>query len=252
MARRTLGVAVAMALGLGVTALGVPASSAAGDATMYVVQGLPGKTVTVKVDGKTVVSDQKSGTVSDPLRVASGKRRLTLTAAGKVIIDQMVSIGADWSADVVAHLPADPDGKPLLTTYKNDLSSVPKDKASLTVAHTAAVPPADVTVNKKVLFADIANGESLHLVVPVATYEVAIVPTGKSKPVFFGPVDLTVQGGALNAVYAIGNPASKTMNVVVHVVATSPSGSSRPKHVNTGTGGQAVGAKVIELPALTR
>ncbi len=252
MLRRTLGVGVVMALALGITALGVPASSAAGDATIYLIQGLPGKTVTVTVDGKTVVRDQKSGTVSPAVRVASGKRRVTVSSAGAVIVDQMVSIGAGWSADVVVHLPSKPDGKPLLTTYKNDLSSVTKDKASLTVAHTAAVPPADVTVNGKVLFADIANGESLHLVVPVATYKVAIVPAGKSSPVYFGPVDLTVQGGSLNAVYAIGNPASKTMNVVVHVVATSGSGSSRPTHVNTGTGGQAVGAKVVELPALTR
>ena len=45
MVQRTLGVGAAMALALGVTALGVPASSAAGDATVYVVQGLPGMKV---------------------------------------------------------------------------------------------------------------------------------------------------------------------------------------------------------------
>ena len=250
--RRAVGVGAAMAVVLSVSALGVPASSAADDATIYFIQGLPGKTISIAVDGKTVVRSQKSGAISGPIQTASGKRRVTVSSGSDTIVDQTVSVGADWNADVVVHLPTDPNGKPLLTTYKNDLSAVPKDKASLTVAHTAAVPPADVTVNDKVLFEDIANGQSLHLVVPVATYEVSIVPTGKSNPVFFGPVDLTVQGGSLNAVYAIGNPASKTMNVVVHVVKTQGMGSSRPKHVDTGTGGQAVGAQLTDLPALTR
>jgi hypothetical protein len=244
---------LAGAVALGVTMLAVPPSSAASDATVYLVQGLPGKTLSIAVDGKTVVRNQKSGAISDPIKVASGKRRVTVTAGGTTIVDQTVSIGPGWSADVVVHLPADPKGKPLLTTYHNELSAVSKDKASLTVAHTAAVPPADVTVEGKVLFKDIGNGESLNLVVPVATYSVAIVPTGKKSPVFFGPVDLTVQGGSLNAVYAIGNPASKTMNVVVHVLGTKGSGSSsRPRSVDTGTGGQAVGVQLTELPALTR
>ena len=91
------------------------------------------------------------------------------------------------------------------------------------------------------MFANIANGESLKLTVPVATYKVAIVPTGEKKPVILGPVSLTVQGGAVNRVYAVGDPEKKTMNVAVHVIATGSSGSSKPSEVNTGTGGQAVG-----------
>src|SRR6476659_785247 len=116
-ARRAYGIALAGAVALGVTMLGAPTSSAAGDATVYLVQGLPGKTLTIAVDGKTGVKNQKSGVISDPIKVASGKRRVTVTSAGKAIIDQTVSIGPNWSADVVVHLPADPNGKPLLTTY---------------------------------------------------------------------------------------------------------------------------------------
>ena len=76
---------------------------------------------------------------------------------------------------------------------------------------------------------------------PVATYKVAIVPTGETKPVILGPLDLTVQGGSLNRVYAVGDPEKKTMNVAVHVIATGTSGSGQPSKVDTGTGGQAVG-----------
>ena len=101
-------------------------------------------------------------------------------------------------------------------------------KASLVVAHTATVPPADIQVNGDVLFENIGNGEALELTVPVATYEVAIVPTGETEPVVLGPLELTVKGGAVNRVYAIGDPGKKTMNVAVHVIPTGSSGSGEP------------------------
>ena len=116
------------------------------------------------------------------------------------------------------------------------------------VAHTALVPPADIQVNGDVLFENIANGESLKLTVPVATYKVAIVPTGESEPVVLGPLSLTVKGGAVNRVYAVGDPGKKTMNVAVHVIPTSSTGSDEPDDVNTGTGGQAVGISPAFLP----
>lgn len=128
-------------------------------------------------------------------------------------------------------------GDPIVTTFDNDLSAVQADKASLTVAHTAAVPPADVLVNGDVLFANIANGESLNLVVPVDTYEVQIVPTGESAPVILGPLDFQVTGGTLNRVFAVGDPEAQTMNVAVHVIEVDESGSEAPTVVNTGTGG---------------
>jgi hypothetical protein len=93
-------------------------------------------------------------------------------------------------------------------------------------------------VNGKVLFENIANGEALKLTVPVATYDVAIVPTGKTRPVVLGPAKLTVKGGAVNRVYAVGDPGKKTMNVAVHVIPTGTTGSGRPSDVNTGFGGR--------------
>lgn len=253
--RRTAGWLAAMLAAAGaLTAggLGSAPSYAAGDGQLYLIAGLPGKTLDFAVDGSSAAKGTKSGDIVGPIRVHGGQHTITVTSGGSSLIKKTVFLGADWSMDVVAHLPDDPQGAPLLTAYKNDLTAVPADKASLTVAHDAAVPPADITVNGKVLFKDIANGEWLHIVAPVATYSVAIVPTGKSKPVFFGPVDLTVSGGSLNAVYAIGNPAAKTMNVVVHVLQTRKTGSARPSGINTGTGGQAVGAGPRVYVDLTR
>ena len=217
-------------------------SFAADDRQMYVVQGLPGKTVDVVIDGKSVAKDVKTAALVGPFAVSSSKPTVTIRSDGDVLLERKVSVKANSSSDVVVHLPAQGSGDATMTAYPNDKWSVPKDKAALTVSHTAAVPEADIQVNGKVLFEDISNGESLSLVVPVSTYQVGIVPAGKDKPFYFGPVDLTVKGGALNRVYAIGDPSKKTMNVAVHVLTASEMGSGKPSKVDTGTGGQAVGA----------
>jgi hypothetical protein len=226
---------------LGLAGLTVAPVQAADDAKIYVVQGLPGRTVDVAVDGKTVAEGVKTAAVTKAFPVEAGSRKVTFSDGDDVLLERMFKVSAGSSWDVVLHLPADPgdDADPAVTVFRNDLSDVPRGKAALTVAHTARVGEADVRVDGKVLFADIENGESLDVVVPVATYEVAIVPAGKSSPVVLGPVDLTVQGGALNRVYAIGDPSKKTMNVAVHVIKTGTSGSDQPSRVETGTGGQA-------------
>ena len=108
---------------------------------------------------------------------------------------------------------------------KNAHSPTSCGRAQTAVAHTAAVPPADIKVNGKVLFSNVANGESLHVVVPAGTYKVQIVPTGQNGPSILGPADLPVKGGSLTNVYAIGEPKSGTMNVVVHEIRLSETGT---------------------------
>jgi len=237
---------------VGIAGLAVGPSYAADDAKVYIVQGLPGDSLDVAVDGDTVAKNVKTAAVVGPFKVKAGSRKVTFSDNGKVVLERMVTVKADSSWDVVGHLPASSSAKPVVTVFKNDLSAVPAGKASLVVAHTASVPPADIRVNGKVLFANIANGESLKLTVPVATYKVAIVPAGEKKPVLLGPLSLTVQGGAVNRVYAVGDPEKKTMNVAVHVIATGSSGSGKPSEVNTGTGGQAVGERPSFVVNLVR
>ena len=216
-------------------------SQAADDAKIYIVQGLPNRSVDVEIDGSSVAEGVEATKVVGPFDVSAGSHTVRISDGGTTVVEKSVKVGADSSSDVVAHLPAPGESDPVITAYKNDLSAVPADKANLTVAHTAEVPPADVTVNGKVLFDDIANGQALSLVVPVGTYEAAIVPHGKDSPVFLGPLKLTVEGGALNRVYAVGDPEKNTMNVAVHVIEVQKSGSKKPKKVDTGTGGQAAG-----------
>ncbi len=243
-------VALAATAALGLAAVSVPASYAADGAEFYVVQGLPGKSVDVAVDGKTVVKNVETAAVAGPFKIKAGSRKVTFSDGGDVLADQMFTVKAGSNWDVVVHLPASSSDDAVVTVFRNDLDRVPSGKASLVVAHTAAVPPADIRVDGKVLFSNIANGESLKLTVPVGTYQVAIVPTGETKPVILGPIALTVKGGAVNRVYALGDPEKKSMNVAVHILPTGSSGSGKPSKVDTGTGGHATGqGSTLTLPS---
>jgi Domain of unknown function (DUF4397) len=240
-AARWLKLALLAAGVLALAGMTISPSYAANDTEIYIVQGLPGKNLDVAIDGESVAEDVKTAAVAGPFKVEPGSRMVTFSEDGTTVLENTFSIKEGSKADIVAHLPASSSGDPLVTVYKYDSVKVPKGKAQLVVSHVAAVPPADIVVNDQVLFANIENGESLELVVPVATYKVSIVPSKEQEPVFFGPVNLTVKGGAINRVYAVGDPEKKTMNVAVHVITAGTTGSKKPSEVNTGTGGQAVG-----------
>jgi len=248
--KRVLAIVMALATGAAVSTFAstpAAAEAAADTATLYVVQGLPGAMIDVAVDGSPVAQDVPTTTVIGPLEVNPGARSLTFTDQnGKVVADNTIDAAAGSNSDLVLHMTSVAGDPPVVTQFPNDLTGVPSDKASVTVAHTAAVPPADIRVDGAVLFANVANGESLNLVVPAGGYSVDIVPAGESSPIVFGPVNLTVQGGSLNRVYAVGDPAASTMNVAVHVIAVPESGSAQPTSINTGTGGAAV---VLQLLA---
>lgn len=236
--RRVVSAVLAVTVvGLGAL-IAVPAQ-AAGNGVLHVIQGLPGRTLDIAVDGKTVATGVKATEVVGPLTVGVGARKITAKDGGKVVIEREVTVAADSNLDVVIHRPASPTAAPVITTYVNKLTAVPRDKGAVRVAHTAAVGPADIRVNGKVLFANVANGESLDVVVPAGTYEVEIVPAGSTEPVVLGPLKLQVRAGYLTRVFAVGEPTSKTMNVAVSTLKLPGSGSEKPSLVNTGTGGQA-------------
>lgn len=238
--RRVISLALAVTavlIGAGVAA---PAH-AAGDGVLHLVQGLPGRTVDLAVDGKVVAADVKAADVVGPVRVAAGQHRITAREGSKVLLERRITVGAGSNLDVVVHRPASPTAAPVITSYANKLAAVPKDKAALRVAHTAAVGPADIRVNGKVLFANVANGESLDVVVPAGTYSVEIVPAGATSPVVLGPVSLPARAGYLTRVFAVGEPNSKTMNVAVGTLRLPRTGSDKPSLVDTGAGGQAAG-----------
>jgi len=225
-----------------VLAAGSTAASADSTASVFVVQGLPDQSVSIAVDGRVVAEEVDGATLAGPFELEAGEHVLDVRSASGSLVTSTVRVGPGQSTDVVVHLPATSGGDPVVTTFDNDISAVPQGKSRLVVTHTAAVPPADIVVDGEVLFANVANGESLDAVVPAGTYSVSVVPTGQEGPAVLGPLDLAVAGRSLNRVYAVGDPASDDMRVVVHAVAVAGAGSDAPTRVETGSGGQAVGA----------
>ncbi len=227
----------------GVAVLAAAPHSAVADsaASVFVVQGLPEQTVSIAFDGRVVAEEVAGASLAGPFDLAAGSHVLDVRSATGSVLSSTVTVAAGESKDLVVHLPASSSGEPVVTTFVNDLAAVPADKGRLVVSHTAAVPPADIVVDGKVLFANVANGESLDSVVPAGSYAVSIVPTGTSGPAVLGPLDLAVAGKSLNRVYAVGDPESDDMRVVVHVVAVASAGSAAPGRVDTGSGGQAGG-----------
>ena len=222
---------------------GITPSVAKAQTSIYVVQGLPSRTVSVTVDGNEVVGGLAGGKVAGPFVVKSGTRSVTFTDGGQTLVTSKVRLPAGSNSEIVVHLPASPTGDPVVTRFDNDLQSVQRGKGAEAVAHVAAAGPMDVRVDGKVVFANVATGEYLYKVVPAMTYSVDFVRTGKSK-VLLGPLDVMVEPAMLTWVFAIGQPG-KDLALIRHVIALSEKnlsekkGSKHPSRVETGTGGQA-------------
>jgi hypothetical protein len=202
---------------------------------VYLVQGVPGAAVDVSVDGKTVKSSVAAKAIVGPLKLTNGRHTVTFAATGWKV-SSTVNVSRP-SSDVVLHWPASSTQKPVVSVFGNDLASVGPDKGRLTVAHTAVVPPADIRVNNKVLFANIANGQFATAEVPADTYSVEVVPTGQTGNPLLGPVDLPVAKGVLTRVFAIGQPSNGSMDAVVQVLPVATKGSAAPGQVDAGSAG---------------
>ena len=241
---RLLAATLAMGAATAATPLvAAPADAAPATGTVYVVQGVADTPITVTVDGRAVATGAAAKTIVGPLSLSAGSHTVTAESpSGTASVTASVTVTAGSNIDTVIHRQVDPSKPPLITTFPNDLSAVAAGSGRLVVAHTAAVGPADVRVDQKVLFANIANGEALTVAVPAGTYTVDIVPTATSGPVVFGPAPVPVAPTALTRVFAIGVAANGSMDAVVQVLPLAVRGSgSTPSSVNAGDGGQAAG-----------
>ena len=241
MGRPTLRRIWVVVVGVGLFALlsgGLTPSSAADQTCIYVVQGLPSHTISVAIDGDSVVRGLAGGKVVGPIRVKHGARTMTVSEGGQTLVTSKVRLPVGSNSEIVIHMPASPTGDPMITRFENNLKPVQEGKAAQAFGHVASAGPIDIRVDKKVVFANIANGEYLYKVVPAGTYSVDIVPTEMSKPLL-GPVDLRVKRAKLTWMFVIGEPG-KDLAIVRHVISLSATkGSKRPSDVSTGTGGQA-------------
>jgi Domain of unknown function (DUF4397) len=232
---------VLVALATPAAARSAPAGSeAAPPGEIFLVQGVVDSTWEFSVDGELVQGDVAGKEIVPAGDLGLGSHSITATADDGTTVEATIDVKAGQSLDVVLHLPVEADGSPVLTSFVNDRAPVPAGSARLSIAHTAAVGPADIKVDGRVLFADVASGEELTVVVPGDTYRVAVVPAATDDPPILGPVDLPVPPGKLMRVFAVGVAAEGTMDAVVHTMDAPVSGSQeRPSDVPGGSGGPA-------------
>jgi hypothetical protein len=214
---------------------GAAAAHRAATGKVFVIQGVPGASVDVSIDGKTVDTGAEAKAILGPVSLTDGSHTVTFKS-NQWTVTSSFQVHAR-SSDIVLHWPAEIGPKPVTTVFKNDIAPVSAGKGRLTVAHTAVVPPADVRVDQKVLFSNIANGEFISAQVPAGTYSVDIVPTGQDTDPLLGPVDLPVKGGVLTRVFAIGQPTNGSMDAIVQVLPLRQTGSKAPSQVNAGSAG---------------
>lgn len=218
--------------------LAAPAN-AADEATVSILHGVPGATVDVYANGKSLLTDFTPGTLTDPVMLAAGNYDLKVTAAGAgaggaaVIEANDVTVPAGANITVVAHLSA--DGKPVLTPFVNDTSQVAAGKARLTVRHTAAAPAVDVRANGTAALKDLTNPNEAKADVAAGTITADVVLAG-TDTVAIGPADLTLKEGTNTIVYAWGSAADSNLKLAVQTIDGM---HSAPSGVPAGSGGQA-------------
>lgn len=210
------------------------------NAEVTVVQAVPGASVDVLVDGRLVRRGASVGSVVGPISLSPGTHDLSFTGVpGSRTITTQLTLARASARDVVLHRPASIGGSVVLNSYAHPDSPIGPGKGRVLLAHTATVAPADATVDGKVVFENIANGEFAEADVPAGAHRVALVPTGTRGNPFLGPIDLDVPARTATLIYAVGSPRDGSMNVITHAFDLSPDGSMIPRSIDTGSAGLA-------------
>jgi len=237
--RRLIFTVCAASVALG-TAVGFASfAAAAPTGQVYIVQAIAGTTVQIAVDGAVVQAAAAPKAVIGPLPLAAGQHVIKVTAGSSTLRSARFTVSGRDSLDVVVHRASDKAMSPAVTVFKNDLSAVGPGKTRLVVSHVAVAEPADIRVDGKPYFRNVANGESLSLVVPARTYSLDVVATAAGNRTILAPVRAALEAGTLTRVFAFGNPDEKTTDAIVQVVKVPVVGAGRPTSVHTGDGGQA-------------
>jgi len=232
-----------------VTAAGFASfASAAPTGQVYLVQAIAGSPVQLSVDGSVVQASVAPKTVVGPLSMAAGQHVVRVRSGATELVSARFTVAGRDSLDVVVHRASDKAMSPVVTVFTNDLSAVGPGKTRLVVSHVAVAEPADIRVDGKPFFRNVANGESLSLVVPAKTYSLDVVATAAGSRTILAPVRATLQAGTLTRVFAFGNPDEKTSDAIVQVLTVSTVGSGLPSSVHTGDGGQAADTFVVRHP----
>jgi hypothetical protein len=228
----------------------MPVSQAAQTGAVQIIQAVPEASVSVTVDGRQVKTGVGEGTILGPYAMSSGRHAVKFVdASGGVSTSVSVTVKPGSSNDVVLHSPAAVDGKPVVNVYSTPRKPLGPGKARVLVAHTATVAPADVSVDGKVVFTNIANGEFAEADVPAGSHRVELLPTGQKSNPILGPLDVKLAARTVTMVYAVGRPSNGSMKVIAHAAPITSDGTVQPAAIKTGSAGLAATATVSTFGA---
>ncbi|MDO9377424.1 MAG: DUF4397 domain-containing protein [Nocardioidaceae bacterium] len=224
--------------------LTAPGTAAGARATgeIALVQAVPGTRVNVLVDGEKVRAGVRGRTVVGPLRVAAGRHTVEFRGDGAPARAQ-VTVAAGGNSDVVLHRPASVDEDPVISVYATPDEPIAPGRSRVLLAHTALVPPADVELDGRTVFTNIANGEFATADVPAGEHRASLVLSGEGTTIL-GPLPLDLGARTATMVYAVGSPDAGSMDVVARTVRLRRDGSVAPTTVDTGSAGLVSGLTV--------
>ena len=156
--------------------------------TVTLVQAVPGPAVEMRVDGRELRRVTHLGDVIGPVRLPAGRHVFAFVGSGGSVVRATVWLRRGSSVDVVLHRPAAVQGASLVTAFPTPTQPIRAGEARILIAATASLVPADVRVDDRVVFANIANGESATIDVTAGRHVVALVPTGQPAPAVLGPL----------------------------------------------------------------
>jgi hypothetical protein len=208
--KRLSAILAAGAVAASLFATAAPAAAAAGDATVWVVHGVPGATVEVCVNGSPVKDGftyrQKFSATLIPgdytFALYADGSNCTGTPLGAANITKTLAMDGNYTIVAAQSVQT---GKVRFFWFSNDLSNTQRGKFRLSLRHVAVAPAVNVYMDKVKQTPDgLKQGDSRTVQLPWGDYVTRVKPVG-SKATVLGPVTLSFSARTAVQLYIVGN-----------------------------------------------
>jgi hypothetical protein len=186
------------------------ASAAPGDATLWVVHGVPGATVEVCVNGVPAKEDfayrQKFSTLMPAgdytFELYANGANCTGTPIDTATITRTVAMDGNYT--IVAGVSAQ-TGKVRFFWFSNDVANTQRGKFRLSIRHVAVAPAVNVFMNKtRMTVPALTQGASKTVQLPWGDYVTRVKVAGTSNTIL-GPGTRSYESRTAVQLYIIGN-----------------------------------------------